>query len=99
MADITFEELMQAAQKLPPEKKAVLIHSLQYDTEPVSLTREQAIAELESLRAAGAFVGVESLMGKYSRPGLNVSDEELNAYLHEIGTEWEHELDDLINGD
>jgi hypothetical protein len=42
---------------------------------------------------------VESLMGKYSRPGLNVSDEELNAYLHEIGTEWEHELDDLINGD
>ncbi len=63
------------------------------------LTREQAIAELLALRAAGAFERVESLAGKYVRPGIDISIEDLDAYLHEIGTEWEQDLDDLSESD
>jgi hypothetical protein len=99
MADLTFEEIVQAAQKLSAPQKAALIQTLQIDDENVRLTREQAIAELEALRAAGAFDQVESLAGKYARPGLDISAEDLNAYLQEIGTEWEEELDDLIDHD
>jgi hypothetical protein len=96
MADITFEELVQAARKLKPAQKAALIHSLQFDL-PVPVTRESAIAELEALRAAGAFEHVESLRGKYARPGVEVSEEELNAYLHDIGKQWEQDFDDFID--
>jgi hypothetical protein len=101
MIDISFEELVEAAQKLRPEQKAALVQTLQPEIvfEEIPLTREQAIAELEALRAAGAFNGVESMRGKYAHPELDVSGEELNAYLREVGTEWEKELDDLINDD
>lgn len=101
MADMTFEEIVQAARNLRPEQKAALIHTLETDDqdEDMALTREGAIAELEALRAAGAFQHVESLYGKYAKPGVEVSDEELNAYLHEVGREWEQELDDLIDDD
>ena len=99
MADLTFTEIVQAAQKLTPPQKAALIHALQTDNENVSLTREQAIAELEALRAAGAFDHVESLAGKYARPGVEIDEDELNSYLHQIGTEWEEELDDLMDDD
>jgi hypothetical protein len=101
MIDVTFEELVQAARKLSPEYKSALIQTLQTEiiTSPVQLTRERAIAELEARRAAGLFDTVESLYGKYARPDLDISDEELNAYLREVGKEWEAELDELINDD
>jgi len=85
MAEITFTEIVQAAQKLSPPQKAALIHTLQSEDTLTSVTRAQAIAELEALRAAGAFEHVESLAGKYARPGVAVSEEELDAYLQEIG--------------
>lgn len=59
------------------------------------LTREQALAEWQALRAAGAFDRLESLAGKYARPGIDLDIEDLNAYLSEAGTAWEQELDDL----
>lgn len=101
MTHITFEEIVQAVHKLTPEQKAALIQSLQPEVadDDAGLTREQALAELDALRAIGAFNNVESLYGKYARPGTEVTDEELNAYLHAIATEWEQELDDLIDND
>jgi len=99
MANLTFIEIVQAAQKLPPPQKAALIQTLQTEEVSGDLTREQAIAELEALRAAGAFEHVQHLAGKYARPGLEIGEQELNAYLHEIGTAWEEELDDLIDHD
>jgi hypothetical protein len=101
MIDISFEELVEAVQKLRPEQKAALVQTLHLEVtdEHTSLTREQAIAELEALRAAGAFNTIESMRGKYNRPDLNTSDDELNVYLYEIGSEWEEELDDLIDPD
>lgn len=98
MADITFEEIVQAAQKLSPEQKAALVYSLKLDRK-ISLTREQAIAELEALRTVGAFENVESLRGKYARPDVEVSEEALNAHLHQVGTEWEQDLDDFAHED
>lgn len=95
--NIAFEELVEAAHQLTLVQKTALIHSLQWSVanEEVSLTREQAIAELEALRAAGAFDKVESLRGKYASPRPDISEDELNDYLRQIGREWESELDDL----
>lgn len=100
MVDLTFAELLQAVQKLTPAEKAVLREYLEPDSaEDYSPTREEIIAETEALRAAGAFENLESLRGKFARPGLEITEEELNAYLHEIGTEWEQELDELFGDD
>ncbi len=67
MADITFEEILQAAQKLSPQQKILLAQSL--DVPPVDMepTREELIAELDALVAAGAFEHVESLRNKYAK--------------------------------
>lgn len=95
MADISFQEIVQAVHQLSPAQKNVLIHSLQVEIYDEEFTREQAMAELEALRRAGAFVGVESLYGKYARPDtIEVSDEELNAYLRNVGKAWEEELNE-----
>jgi hypothetical protein len=60
-------------------------------------TREDLIAELEALRAAGAFNNVESLRNKYANPALDaLTDEQLSADIHEAATEWEKELDEFF---
>ncbi|MCY4526973.1 MAG: Fic family protein, partial [Anaerolineaceae bacterium] len=54
--------------------------------------------EVEHARrvASGAFENPVSLAGKYARPGVSYSDEELRQTLREIQTEWETELDELL---
>jgi hypothetical protein len=99
MADITFAEIVQAAQKLTPPQKSALIHTLQPDSQHRGLTREQAIAELEALRAAGAFDHVDSLFGKFATPDVTWDADELDTFLHEVGTEWESEMDELADDD
>jgi len=92
MVDITFEEIMQAAQALTPQQKALLRESL--DIEP---TREQLITELEELRNAGAFKNIESLRNRYANPAVSdLSDEQLSADIHEAATEWEQELNEFF---
>jgi hypothetical protein len=95
MSDLTFEEIVQAAQKLTTSQKVALAQTLHTDDANNRLTREQALAEWQALRAAGAFERPESLAGKYARPDIDISIEDLNAYLSETGTAWEQELDDL----
>jgi hypothetical protein len=97
MADITFEEILQAAQKLNPQQKALLAQSLDILPLDMGPTREDLIAELEALRAAGAFNNVESLRNKYANPALDaLTDEQLSADIHEAATEWEKELDEFF---
>jgi len=97
MADITFEEILQAAQKLNPQQKALLAQSLDMPPLDMGPTREELIEELETLRAAGAFDNVESLRNKYANPALNaLTDEQLSADIHEAATEWEKELDEFF---
>lgn len=60
-------------------------------------TREELIAELEALRAAGVFDKPQSLFGKYANPNApDLSAQELHAQLHAIATEWEQELDEFF---
>lgn len=97
MADITFEEILQAAQKLNPQQKALLAQSLEIPPLDMGPTREELIAELEALRSAGAFDNVESLRNKYANPMLEaLTDEQLSADIHEAATEWEKELDEFF---
>ncbi len=101
MSDITFEQVYEWAKQLPSEKRAELVERLQETlphkwTRPV--TREMLLAEFERKKAAGAFKNLESLRGKFANPHVSIGAEELDAYLHEIGTEWEQEIVD-IGGD
>jgi hypothetical protein len=95
MAEITFEELLEAAQKLSPEKKAALVATLQRTHISKLPTREQVLAEHQARIAAGAFRNVKSMRNKYANPNApEMSEEELHNFLREIGKEWEEELDD-----
>ena len=102
MAEITFEELVKVVQQLSPEQKMVLMQTLEissadfeYEEGP---TRLQLIAELVELQLAGAFNNATSMRNMYANPHTpSLSGEELDAYLREIGTEWEDELDELAD--
>jgi hypothetical protein len=100
MADLTFEEIMEVVQKLTPQQKALLAESLEALPLDMGPTREELIAELTSLRAAGAFNHVESLRNKYANPALaDLTDEQLLADIRSAATEWEQELDELASDD
>jgi hypothetical protein len=102
MAEITFEELVRVAQQLSPEQKMALVQTLEissadseYEEGP---TRFQLIAELVDLQLAGALNNATSMRNMYANPHVpSPSAEELDAYLREIGTEWEDELDELAD--
>lgn len=94
MADMTFEELLEAVQKLTPQQKALLAQSLHETPIDLTPTRQELLSELESLHKSGAFKHVESLRNKYANPAVDdLTDEQLSADIHEAATEWEHELD------
>ncbi len=100
MSDITFEEIIQAAQKLNPQQKALLIRSLEMPPFDLGPTREELITELEVLRSAGAFNSVESLRNKFANPALNdLTDDQLSADIHDAATEWEKELDEFFGNE
>jgi hypothetical protein len=97
MADITFEELIQAVQKLTPQQKALLAQSLNEPSIDLTPTREELLAELEALRKTGAFKRSESLRNRYVNPAVDdLTDEQLSADIHEAATEWEQELDEFF---
>jgi hypothetical protein len=95
MADITFEDLIEAVQKLTPEQKSLLKRELvKPEMEP---TREMLHAEFAAQRAAGAFNNVESLRNRYAKPESDdLSVEELLKQIHDDATEWEKELDEFF---
>ena len=100
MAEMTFQEILLAAQKLNPQQKALLAHSLEAPPPDMGPTRDELIAELETLRASGAFDNVESLRNKYANPTLDaLTDAQLSADIHEAATEWEKELDEFFGDD
>lgn len=97
MADITFEEIVEAAQKLTPHQKSILAKMLELPEIDLTPTRDELLAEFEVLRAAGAFKNAGSLRNYYTNPALAaVTDEELRADIHEAATDWEKELDEFF---
>ena len=100
--EMTFEQVLEVALLLRPEQKAVLVKTLQVTLNaPADPTRAQLIAELEALRAAGAFEHVISLRNQYPASVLKyVNDKQLLAAIHETANEWEADLEELAeNGD
>ncbi len=102
MADITFEEVLKLAEKLAPIERKLLAMRMEDsipENERDSTLREALIAEHDQLRSSGAFDHVDSLFGKFAAPGVTWDADELESYLHQIGTEWESEMDELTDGD
>jgi hypothetical protein len=102
MSDVTLEQVLELADQLSAEERAALVEHIQASLvikPDYGVTGEQLLRELEDLRASGAFEHVESLRGKYANPNVDISAEELDAYLHEIATEWEKELDEFFGDD
>lgn len=97
MADMTFEEILRAARKLNPRQKALLVQQLEASPLQAEPTREELIAELEALRADGAFESAESLRNHYANPALDdLTDAQLSADIHGAANEWEQELDEYF---
>jgi len=92
--EMTFEQVLKAALSLRPEQKAVLVKTRQVTpSASADPTRAQLIAELEALRAAGAFKHVTSLRNPYPTPSLKtVNNKQLLAAIHETANEWEADL-------
>ena len=101
MLQMTFEQVLTAALALRPEQKAVLVKTLQVAPGPsADPSRAQLIAELEALRAAGAFEHAISLRNQFPAPSLKyVSDQQLLAAIHESSNEWEADLGELSDHD
>jgi hypothetical protein len=94
MADFTFEELVQAAQKLSPQQKSELARRLDSSSTTSQPTREELIAELRNLQASGAFKHLDSLRDKYANPASkDLTEEQLSDDIRAASTEWESELD------
>ncbi len=102
MAEITLEQVYTMVKRLPRTEQQILVERVQEELHPVpdyGITAEELDAELVSLRTSGAFEGVKSLYGAFANPKLDLSEEALDAYLHEAGTEWEAEMDELTGND
>lgn len=100
MIDITFDELLEAAQNLSDVQKEILIARIQIPSSPsppMPLTKASILAEFERRKALGLFDHAESLAGKFKNlDAPDISDEDLEATLREIRTEWEGELDEFF---
>ncbi len=84
MSDVTLEKVLELAKQLSLEEQAMLIKRLNIDTtRRGSITLAEIEAEQARRVAAGEFDNVESLYGKYARPGLDLSFEDIEAAIHE----------------
>jgi hypothetical protein len=102
MGAVTLEQVIRMAEQLDAHDRAALVQRLQATLLPegsLQVTRDMLLAELEQLRAAGAFEGVESLRNKFAEPPSELNDEDLRASIREFSTEWEQDLDDLFDDD
>ena len=100
MADVTLEQIVQMIAHLSPEDRNLLVHGLKSDMPIISetrISRETILAEHARRLAAGAFDHVESMFGRYAKPGLDPSFEDIEAAIHEHS--WEDELDEFSNDD
>ncbi len=96
MIDTEFEQLLEAVQKLTPKQKSLLAASLMLPQPADQLSRAALIAELEALRNARAFVGVESLRNRYTNQSISLTDKALSATIHDVANAWETELDEFF---
>ena len=95
MSQDTFRQIIRLTEQLSASERAALIQHLQdqsNDRVNEGITLKEIEREHERRRAAGEFAETISLMGKYARPGLDLSFDNLQASINEAATEWEQEL-------
>lgn len=88
------------SEQLSAVERAVLIRRVEA-TLPLGqrrITLDVLKAKQAHVRAVGAFTPGTGLGDRWARPDLDLSFEEIRALRHEIGTEWERTLDDLLVG-
>lgn len=97
-----FEDLLRqrgikAVTPLASKANAAHEHHMPVETD---LTRQQLIAELDSLRAAGAFDHVDSLRDQYPSAALHgVSDQQVRAAIREAATAYKTDMLELADDD
>ncbi len=100
MSTKSFDQVLHAAEQLTPQEQDALIAHLRArsqvsPSERSARLREEIRAEFARRKAAGAFDNLESLKGKFARPGAPADADEVESYLRSLSTDWEKDLDDL----
>lgn len=91
MSSAILEQVLELVKQLTPAEQSEVARHIA-TTSPV-FTHDDLQVYFERRRAEGATN--ESLRGKYVIPAAELSYEESKAYLREIGTEWEKEIDEF----
>ncbi|MBN2305196.1 MAG: hypothetical protein JXQ72_11995 [Anaerolineae bacterium] len=99
MSAVSLDQVVYLANQLSPAERQLLIQRLQPAPPDVYVTRHLLLAELEQLRADGAFEHVESLRNRYADPELALTDAELRASIDEFSNAWEQDIDGLAGDD
>ncbi len=86
MSDVTIDQIIQLAAQLSPAERAALVQRLQaVFPESQQVTRESILAEHARRVAAGEFKHVESLYGRYAKPGIDLSFEDIEGWCKSRG--------------
>jgi hypothetical protein len=97
VANVTLDDVIALVEQLPERDRVALLAHLRAEmvSEPDLVTRESLLAEHARLKASGAFERAGSLLGRYARPELDLTEEQVDADLRQIRTEWEKEIDEF----
>lgn len=100
MSDVSYDQVFRLAKQLGDADRRRLIGDLQRTLPPgesPALTLDMILEEHRRRVESGAFDNLESLRGKFAKPGLTVTPEELEAGLHEIANQWWEDFDGFFD--
>ena len=95
---ISYEEVFNLARQLPKADQQRLTRDLEVEkklhnmSDSAPVTREQLLVLLQEKRQAGLFNLVPDSFHEQLSSSLDVSEEELNAYMAEINSQWKKKL-------
>jgi hypothetical protein len=104
MNELSFDEVVEAAQHLRPEEIEALFRRIQspraegmaFAVPTAEPDDDDLRAVNESLSAAGAFEGDERLFVPPASPTHHITAEELLAAIEDISSEWDPEAGQLL---
>ncbi len=97
MSNVTLDQVIRMVDQLDPSDRVALVNYLQSSeagqhSQP--LTLDMIIAERKRRLVTGEFEHAISILGRFAKPDLDLSADELEAGIKGFATEWEQELDD-----
>lgn len=97
MSSPIYEQVIHLINQLNRAERQQVVRYIQADPTAPHFGEADLQAYFAQREAEGA--SFESLADAFANPNVEVSEEDLQDYLHEIGTEWEKEIDELLNSD